>query len=75
MKPYFTIWTWGIALVQGTLVGEAGTAVVEQRTQSFTIMSNGSVSDVPPLFGPVREAEVGAGLVAAFHSTGPGRTA
>src|SRR5437899_12280381 len=25
--------------------------------QSFTIMLNGSVSDVTPLFGPVREAE------------------
>jgi hypothetical protein len=57
MKPYFTIWAWGIALVQGTLVGEAGTPAVEQRTQSFTIMLNGSVANVTPLFGPVREAE------------------
>jgi hypothetical protein len=31
--------------------------VVEQRTQSFTIELNGSVSDVTPFFGPVREAE------------------
>src|SRR5438046_10060435 len=30
---------------------------VEQRTQSFTIILNGSVSEVTPLFGPVREAE------------------
>lgn len=29
----------------------------EQRTQSFTIRLNGSVADVTPLFGPVREAE------------------
>jgi hypothetical protein len=34
-----------------------GTAVVEQRTQSFIIKLNGSVADVTPLFGPVREAE------------------
>jgi hypothetical protein len=39
------------------LAGEAGPAVVEQRTQSFTIILNGSVSDVTPLFGPVREEE------------------
>ena len=32
-------------------------ATVEQRTQSFTIILNGSVSEVTPLFGPVREAE------------------
>ena len=31
--------------------------MVEQRTQSFTIELNGSVSDVTPFFGPVREAE------------------
>jgi hypothetical protein len=56
-KTYFTIWAWGLALVQAALAGEAGTAVVEQRTQSFTIELNGSVSDVTPFFGPVREAE------------------
>jgi len=54
---YLTIWACGFALVKAAL-GEAGTtAVVEQRTQSFTIMLNGSVSDVTPLFGPVHEAE------------------
>ena len=57
MNTYFTKWTWGVALVQAALAGEAGTAVVEQRTQSFTIELNGSVSDVTPFFGPVREAE------------------
>ena len=57
MKPYFTIWAWGLALVQAALPGEAGASVVEQRTQSFTIGLNGSVADVAPLFGPVREAE------------------
>jgi hypothetical protein len=56
MKTYFTIWAWGLALVQSALAGEAGTTVVEQRTQSFTIGLNGSVADVAPLFGPVREA-------------------
>src|SRR5436309_12996600 len=51
------IWASGLALVQGALAGEAGMVTVEQRTQSFTIVLNGSVSDVTPLFGPVREAE------------------
>ena len=57
MKTYFMLWAFGLALVQAALAGEAGTAVVEQRAQSFTIILNGSVSDVTPLFGPVREAE------------------
>ena len=57
MKTYFTTLAWGLALVQGAWAGEAGMAAVEQRTQSFTITLNGSVSDVTPLFGPVREAE------------------
>src|SRR5438552_6514880 len=57
MKTYFMIWAWGVALVQAALAGEASTALVEQRTQSFTIELNGSVADVTPLFGPVREAE------------------
>jgi hypothetical protein len=57
MKIYFTTWASGFALVQAALAGQAGMAVVEQRTQSFTIRLNGSVGDVTPLFGPVREAE------------------
>jgi hypothetical protein len=57
MKTHFTIWAWGLALVQTALTGEAGTAAVEQRTRSFTITLNGSVADVTPFFGPVREAE------------------
>jgi len=32
-------------------------ATVEQRMQSLTIILNGSVTEVTPLFGPVREAE------------------
>jgi hypothetical protein len=51
------VWAWGLALAQAALGGEASTAVVQQRTQSFTIELNGSVPDVTPLFGPVREAE------------------
>jgi len=31
MKTYFTMWAWGLALVQAALAGGAGTAVVEQR--------------------------------------------
>jgi hypothetical protein len=46
-----------LALIQAALTGEAGTAVVEQRTQSFTLQLNGSVADVTPFFGPVRESE------------------
>jgi hypothetical protein len=56
MKIYFAIWA-GLALVQAAVAGQAGRAAVEQRTQSFTIGLNGSVADVTPLFGPVREAE------------------
>jgi hypothetical protein len=55
MKTYFAIGALAIALA--TLAGEASTAGVEQRTQSFTIRLNGSMANVTPLFGPVREAE------------------
>jgi hypothetical protein len=51
------MWAYCVALVQAALAGEAGTAMIEQRAQSFTIGLNGSVADVTPLFGPVREAE------------------
>ena len=57
MKSYFTMWTCCLALVQAALAGEADTATVKQRTQSFTIGLNGPVADVTPLFGPVHEAE------------------
>jgi hypothetical protein len=56
MKNYFAIGVF-LAMVQAALAGEADTATVQQRTQSFTIGLNGSVADVTPLFGPVREAE------------------
>jgi hypothetical protein len=57
MKTDVTIWAWSLALIQAASAGLPGTAVLEQRTQSFTIVLNGSVADVTPLFGPVREAE------------------
>jgi hypothetical protein len=38
-------------------LAEGGGAALEQRAQSFTIKLNGSVAEVTPLFGPVREAE------------------
>jgi hypothetical protein len=47
----------GVALVETGFAGETGITVPEQRTQSFTIKLNGSLADVTPLFGPVREAE------------------
>src|SRR5206468_2613678 len=65
MKSYLTIWTCGLALIQAALAGEASRAV-EQRTQSFTIGLNGSVADVTPLFGPVREAEWAPGWSPRF---------
>src|SRR5438034_10509721 len=57
MKTYVTIFACGLALVQTEFAGVGGKAVPEQRTESFTITLNGSVADVTPLFGPVREAE------------------
>jgi len=33
MESYLTIWVCGLALIQAALAGEAGRAVVEQRTQ------------------------------------------
>jgi hypothetical protein len=73
MKTYFALWALGLALFQAVSAGEARPAVVEQRTQSFTIILNGSVSDVTPLFGPVTRGRMGARLVAAFYSPGTGR--
>ena len=66
MKSCLTRWACGLALIQAALAGEAGRAVVEQRTQSFTIGLNGSVADVTPLFGPVREAEWAPGWSPRF---------
>ena len=51
------MWACCLALVQAGLAGEGDAVTVEQRAQSFTIGLNGSVADVTPLFGPVREAE------------------
>lgn len=65
MKNYFAIGVF-LALVQAALAGEAGTATVQQRAQSFTIGLNGSVADVTPLFGPVREAEWAPGWSPRF---------
>jgi hypothetical protein len=57
MKACFIIGTSLLALVQGILAEGAWTAAVQQRTQYFNIGLKGSVADVTPLFGPVREAE------------------
>jgi hypothetical protein len=66
MRTCFLIWTLGVALVETGFAAEAGTVVPEQRTQSFTIKLNGSVADVTPLFGPVREAEWAPGWSPRF---------
>jgi hypothetical protein len=57
MKSSLAILMFGLALVEAALATDAGTAVVEQQTESFTIVLNGSVADATPLFGPVRESE------------------
>ena len=57
MRNYLAVSAWGVALLQSALGGEAGRAAVEQRTERFTIALKGSVADVTPLFGPVREVE------------------
>jgi hypothetical protein len=51
------MWFCWIGLAQVQVTEEASTTEIEQRVQSFTIGLNGSVADVTPLFGPVREAE------------------
>ena len=57
MDIFSTIFGLKLALAQGALVGATDGAMLEQRTQSFTIVLNGTVADTTPLFGPVREAE------------------
>jgi hypothetical protein len=47
----------GAMFIQLPASRSAGAEVLEQRAQSFTINLRGSVADVTPLFGPVREAE------------------
>ncbi len=54
MKPALMILLCGLAQIRPAI---AVPAVLEQRTQSFTIVLKGSIADVTPLFGPVREAE------------------
>src|SRR5215831_9557396 len=66
MRAYFAMWAWSLAVVQVVSAGETGRAAVEQRTQSFTIRLNGSVADVTPLFGPVREVEWAPGWSPRF---------
>jgi hypothetical protein len=57
MRNSLTTLVLSLGLVQAALAEEAGRPGIEQRTQSFTIALNGSVADVTPLFGPVREVE------------------
>src|SRR5438876_12103462 len=47
----------GAMLIQLPAARAIGGDALEQRTQSFTIVLKGSVADVTPLFGPVREVE------------------
>jgi len=54
MKNVLMMLGCGVIQIQAAA---AGAAALEQRTQSFTLMLKGSVAEVTPLFGPVREAE------------------
>src|SRR4029077_11762293 len=47
----------GAIVIQLPATRAVGAEALEQRTQSFTISLKGSVADVTPLFGPVRETE------------------
>jgi hypothetical protein len=57
MKTFLMMLGCGLVQIQAATVGAAGAAALEQRTQSFAIVLRGSVADVTPLFGPVRETE------------------
>ena len=57
MRSYLALSVWVLTLLQSALAEGGATALIAQQTQSFTIGLNGSVADVTPLFGPVREAE------------------
>jgi hypothetical protein len=57
MRKTLTTLGCGLILAQVVASGDPGATKLEQRTQSFTIVLNGSVADVTPLFGPVRETE------------------
>jgi hypothetical protein len=57
METFLMVFGVGLAMLPEALVGATEGPVLEQRTQSFTIVLNGTVADVTPLFGPVREAE------------------
>src|SRR6266487_6931050 len=55
MKTLLVMSGCGLMAIQAAAA--AGGAVLEQRTQSFTIVLKGPVAKATPLFGPVREAE------------------
>jgi hypothetical protein len=46
-----------ISLITIAAMDDPPSAPLEQRTQAFTVQLRGSVAEVTPLFGPVREAE------------------
>jgi hypothetical protein len=48
---------YGVIQIQAATARAVDPVPLQQRTQSFTIVLKGSVADVTPLFGPLREAE------------------
>jgi hypothetical protein len=54
----------GLLSIQALAAGPG--SALEERSQSFTISLNGSMAEVVPLFGPVREAEWAPGWTPHF---------
>src|SRR5215468_7001743 len=58
MRPVLlVILGYSVIHIQAATARAVDMVSLEQRTQSFTIVLKGSVTDVTPLFGPLREAE------------------
>jgi hypothetical protein len=61
-----------MALFTGMVSRLAVASTLDQREQSFTIRLNGSIAEVTPLFGPVRESEWAPGWTPRFvHPSDP----
>ena len=62
----YVAYTCGLILIQVAMADETAAPLLEQRMQSFTIELDGSVTDVTPFFGPIREAEWAPGWSPRF---------
>ena len=57
MKTLLAILSCGLSIAGAPTFGAAEAGALHQATESFTIVLKGSIAEVTPLFGPVREAE------------------